>query len=93
MRNDPIVDEIHRIREELSKASGDDLRRITEAARKRQLASANIGAVVTLPPKPVAPAKEGFARTRALPSLTLKLSALRAAAQRHHVRRTSWILG
>ena len=58
MKNDPIVDEIHRIREELSKQSGDDLRRITEAARKRQQASANNRAVVTLPPKRVVPAKK-----------------------------------
>ena len=58
MKKDPIVDEIYQIREELSKESGHDLRRIAEAARKRQQASANTRTVVTLPPKRVVPAKK-----------------------------------
>lgn len=58
MKKDPIVDEIHQIREELSKESGDDLRRITEAARLRQQAAASSRAVVTLPPKRVVPARK-----------------------------------
>jgi hypothetical protein len=36
---DPIVEEIHAIREALSKASGDDIRKIAEAARERQARS------------------------------------------------------
>ena len=36
MSNDPIIDEIHAVREALSKAAGDDLRKIAEAARARQ---------------------------------------------------------
>jgi hypothetical protein len=57
MKKDPIVDEIHQVREELSKQSGHDLRRIAEAARLRQQAGASTHKVVTLPPKPVVPAK------------------------------------
>lgn len=53
MKMDPIVDEIHQIREELSRESGHDLRRIAEAARKRQQASANTRTVVKSPPKRV----------------------------------------
>ena len=34
---DPFVEEIHAIREALSKASGDDIRKIAEAARARQI--------------------------------------------------------
>ena len=37
MAGDPIVEEIHAIREALSKASDDDIRKIAEAARARQL--------------------------------------------------------
>jgi hypothetical protein len=37
MSSDPIVEEIHAIREALSKESGDDIRKIAEAARARQV--------------------------------------------------------
>jgi hypothetical protein len=40
MPTDPIVDEIHAIREALSRASGDDIRKIAEAAKARQVRSA-----------------------------------------------------
>ena len=36
MLRDPIVEEIHAIREALSKASGHDIRKIAEAAKARQ---------------------------------------------------------
>jgi hypothetical protein len=50
--SDPIVDEIHAIREAIAKASNDDLRKIAEAARSRQAASGR--KVVSLPcPQPV----------------------------------------
>jgi len=39
MPTDLIVEEIHVIREALSKASGDDIRRIAEAAKARQAQS------------------------------------------------------
>ena len=39
MPTDTIVKEIHAIREALSKASGDDIRRIAEAAKARQVKS------------------------------------------------------
>ena len=49
MPTDPFVEEIHAIREALSKESGDDMERIVEAARARQRQSGRPG--VTLPPK------------------------------------------
>ena len=55
MTKDLIVEEVHAIREELSKEAGDDLRRIVEAARQRQQASTDGRAMVTLPPRRVAP--------------------------------------
>jgi hypothetical protein len=55
-RSDPIVDEIHAIREAMAKASNDDLRKIAEAARSRQAASGR--KVVSLPPPPAATAKK-----------------------------------
>jgi hypothetical protein len=55
MTKDPIVEEVHAIRDELSKEAGDDLRRIVESAKTRQQASAKGHAVVTLPPKRIAP--------------------------------------
>ena len=58
MTKDPIVEEVHAIREELAKEAGDDLRRIVEAARTRQQASAKDHAVVTLPPKRIAPTRK-----------------------------------
>lgn len=39
MESDPIVDEIHAVREVLSRASGDDIRKIAEAAKARQVES------------------------------------------------------
>ena len=36
MEPDPIIEEIHAIREALSKVSGDDVRKIAEAAEARQ---------------------------------------------------------
>ena len=36
MERDPIVEEIHATREALARASGDDIRKIAEAARGRQ---------------------------------------------------------
>ena len=37
MSTDPIVEEIHAIREALSKESDDDIRKIAEAAKARQV--------------------------------------------------------
>ena len=55
-RSDPIVDEIHAIREAIAKASDNDLRKIAEAARARQRASGR--QVVTLPPRQASAAKK-----------------------------------
>jgi len=49
MERDPIIDEIHALREALSKASGDDIRAIAEAARARQTQSGR--PTVRLPPR------------------------------------------
>lgn len=49
MEPDPIIEEIHAIREALSGASGDDIRRIAEAARARQIHSGR--PAVRLPPR------------------------------------------
>jgi len=38
-RKDPIIEEIHAIREEIARAAGYDIERILEAARARQAAS------------------------------------------------------
>lgn len=46
---DPIVAELHAIREALSKASGDDTRAIAEAAMARQVESGR--EAVRLPPR------------------------------------------
>ena len=54
--SDPIVDEIHAIREAMAKASDNDLRKIAEAARARQRASGR--QVVTLPPRQASAAKK-----------------------------------
>lgn len=51
MTPDPVVEEIHAIREALSKLSGDDIRAIAEAARLRQELSGR--RVVRLPPREV----------------------------------------
>jgi len=49
MEPDPIIEEIHAIRETLSRASGDDIRKIAEAAKARQTESGRKG--VRLPPR------------------------------------------
>jgi len=49
MLPDRIVEEIHAIRETLSKASDDDIRQIAEAAKARQVQSGR--KVVRLPPR------------------------------------------
>jgi hypothetical protein len=51
MEPDPIVAEIHAVREALSKASGDDIRAIAEAAKSRQMRSGRKS--VRLPPREV----------------------------------------
>lgn len=53
---DPIVDEIHAIRDAIAKASGNDLGGIAEAARARQAEGGH--RVVKLPPKRTAAAKK-----------------------------------
>jgi len=50
---DPIVEQIHAIREAIAKASGHDVESIAEAARARQAKSGR--KVVRLPPKRVVP--------------------------------------
>ena len=49
MKSDTIIEEIHAIREALSKASGDDIRQIAEAAKARQAQSGRKS--VRLPPR------------------------------------------
>lgn len=49
MESDQIVDEIHAVREALSRASGHDIRRIAEAAKARQAESGK--KTVRLPPR------------------------------------------
>ena len=56
MEPDPIVEELHAIRETLSRASGGDIRKIAEAARTRQ--AANGGVTVRLPPRKVKAARK-----------------------------------
>lgn len=53
---DPILEEIHAIREALARQAGYDVERIAEAARKRQAESGR--KVVTLPPRPAATVKK-----------------------------------
>ena len=53
MQLDPIIKEIHAIRDEISKASDDDIRKIAEAARARQVQSGR-KAVCHPPRKPKA---------------------------------------
>lgn len=48
---DPIIEEIHAVREELARESGYDAEKIAEAARKRQAESGR--KAVTFPPRPV----------------------------------------
>jgi hypothetical protein len=47
--DDPIIDEIHAIREAISAACGYDMQKIAEAIRARQ--NSGNREVVTLPPK------------------------------------------
>lgn len=54
MTKDPIVEDVHGIREEISKEAGDDLDRILAAAKERQRTSEKDHVVVRLPPKHVA---------------------------------------
>ena len=54
--SDPIVEEIHAIREAMAKVSNDDLRKMAEAARSRQAAGGR--KVVSLPPRRAATAKK-----------------------------------
>lgn len=53
--SDSIVDEVRAAREALARESDDDMEKIVEAARARQLQSGR--EVVTLPPKPTDSAK------------------------------------
>jgi hypothetical protein len=55
---DPIVDEIHAIRDAIAKASGNDLGRIAAAARARARQAAGGRRVVKLPAKRTAAAKK-----------------------------------
>jgi hypothetical protein len=49
MEHDPIIEEIHATREALSRVSGDDIRKIAEAAKARQTESGT--KTVRLPPR------------------------------------------
>jgi hypothetical protein len=53
---DPILEEIHSIREALAKECGYDPEKIAEAARERQAKSGR--KAVTLPPRPTATTKK-----------------------------------
>jgi hypothetical protein len=55
-RKDPIIEEIHAVREALAREADYDLDRILEAARARQAASGL--QAVTLPPRKAEPAKK-----------------------------------
>jgi len=55
-RKDPIIEEIHAIREALAREANYDLERMLEAARSRQAASGLQS--VKLPPRKAAPAKK-----------------------------------
>ena len=48
-RKDPIVEEIHAVREELARAADYDLEKLLEAARERQAAAGR--KAVRLPPR------------------------------------------
>jgi hypothetical protein len=53
---DPILEEIHAIREKLAKKAGFDAEKIAEAARKRQVESGR--KAVTLQPRPAVTVKK-----------------------------------
>jgi hypothetical protein len=53
MTENPIVDEVHRIREEMLAEYGDDRKALIQAMRERTEESARAGRkVVSLPPRP-----------------------------------------
>lgn len=54
MWRDPIVEEIHRIREQQAKALGDDLHAICQDIRKKETASGR-KLITRLPRKPAVP--------------------------------------
>lgn len=56
-RKDPIIEEIHAVRESLAREVNDDLERLLEAARARQAAHGLQS--VTLPPRKAEPAPKG----------------------------------
>ncbi len=56
MSSDPIVEEIHKIREALSNASDGDIRKIAQAARARQIESGR--KAVGLPPRKAKPVRK-----------------------------------
>jgi hypothetical protein len=56
MLPDPIVEEIHKVREAISKASDDDVRKIAEAAKARQAQSGR--PAVQLPPREPRPVRK-----------------------------------
>lgn len=53
---DPIIEEIHKVRDALARESGYDAEKIAEAARKRQAESGR--GAVTLPPRPTSAVKK-----------------------------------
>jgi hypothetical protein len=55
-RKDPIIEEIHAVREKIAQEADYDIEKILEAARARQAASGRQS--VQLPPKKVAAAKK-----------------------------------
>ncbi len=57
MTTDPIVDEIHAIREEIAKRNNYDLHAIAEAMRRASIESGR--QVVSLPPRPVTRPAQG----------------------------------
>jgi hypothetical protein len=55
-RKDPIIEEIHAVREELAREADYDIEKMLEAARARQAASGR--QAVRLPPRKVEPANK-----------------------------------
>ncbi len=56
MSENPIVEEVHRIREEMLAEHGGDLKALIESLRQKTDEAARAGRqVVTLPPRPVQP--------------------------------------